>query len=365
MSYDHVYIYIYMCVRVVRSVITAIARGFMGGYSAVGQQGIRQLMDDEHEGDHTMDGDGDDYAEEDENEEDYEEMDDGDGDGDDAEYDDDDHDEEEGEEEEEVDGGEAVEGATSLEADDDDDDDDEEGLQEMEMEYLQDIDSSSNSNSLINSKKKKKDDDDDPSQQGMDEPVLPMYEDLSAHALLKRLMQFERDVERRNGIGESKHRELLESDELMSLLRDDRSKGHVEVEDSFWVDPYSLDEHGANDDGAAVSSSSRSNSLAHILLSLLARTVDHDDVNNDDRDDTTNNGFDQWLQQNRSCFNLVRLFSIPSTIALLNQYITREQWDLLAQKDNNSSSVASSSSQLLLHEGGKVLIKLSKYVANM
>ena len=349
-----VYIYVYM--RVVRSVVTAIARGFMGGYSAVGQ-----LMDDEHEGDHTMDGDGDDYAEEDENEEGYEEMDDGDGndDGNDAEYDDDDHDEEEGEGE--VDGGEAVEGATSLEADDDDDDDDddEEGLQEMEMEYLQDKDSTS-SNSRVNSNKRKKDDD-DPSQQGMDEPVLSMCEDLSAHALLKRLMQFEGDVERRNGIGESKHRELLESDELKSLLRDDRSKGHVEVEDSFWVDPYSVDEHGANDDGGAVSSSSRSSSLAHILLSLLARTVD---VENDDRDDTTNNGFDQWLQQNRSCFNLVRLFSIPSTIALLNQYITRDQLDLLAQKDNNSS-VASSSSQLLLHEGGKVLIKLSKYVANM
>jgi len=348
MGYDYIYVY----VRVVRSVITAIARGFMGGYSAVGQ-----LMDDEHEGDHTMDGDGDDNAEEDENEEGYEEMDDG--DGNDAEYDDDDHGEEEGEEE--VDGGEAVEGATSLEADDDDDD--EEGLQEMEMEYLKDKDSSS-SNSRVNSNKRKKDDD-DPSQQGMDEPVLlPMCEDLSAHALLKRLMQFEGDVESRNGIGESKHRELLESDELKSLLRDDRSKGHVEVEDSFWVDPYSVDEHGANDDGGAVSSSSRSSSLAHILLSLLVRTVDHDDADNDDRDYTTNNGFDQWLQQNRSCFNLVRLFSIPSTIALLNQYITREQLDLLAQKDNNSD-VASSSSQLLLHEGGKVLIKLSKYVANM
>lgn len=322
----------------------------MGGYSAVEQQGIGQLMYDEHEGDNTMDGDGDDYAQEDGDGEDYEEMDDG--DDNDAENDD-----EEEEREEEVDGGEAVEGATSLE----------EGLQEMEMEYLQDIDSSSSSNSNINSnKRKKKDDgdDDDPSQQGMDEPtVLPMCEDLSAHVLLKRLMQFEGDVERRNGVGESKHRELLESDELMTLLRDDRSKGHVEVEENFWVDPYSLDEHGANDDGGGAVSSSSSSSLAHILLSLLARTVDHDDVDNDDHDDTANNGFDQWLQQNRSCFNLVRLFSIPSTIALLNQYITREQWELLAQKDNNSSVV--SSSQLLLHEGGKVLMKLSKYVANM
>jgi len=199
--------------------------------------------------------------------------------------------------------------------------------------------------------------------------VLPMCEDLVAHGLLKRLMQFEGCVEMKmgdlllggssnghgGGGGYRNQRELLASDELLSLLRDDRSKkGHVEVDESFWIDPYSLDEKHDDDDNDG---NSNGTSLAHRLLNLLAHNVNGDiDQEGGDGDSGCSNGFDKWLQQNRSCFNLVRLFSLPSTIGLLHRYITEEQLQMVGTDDDGGTA---------LHEGGKVLLKLSIYAAKL
>jgi len=161
-----------------------------------------------------------------------------------------------------------------------------------------------------------------------EEVKLPIQEDPVVHLFLKRVLQFEQAVELKQELVAGKAKTLLKDANFQSIVtnaKDDKAKAaaDVVVDDSLWVDKYEVSE-GA--EGAS--------SVAHRLVVLLGENEEL---------------FATWLSQNRPCFALVKVFSLPTLVAQI-------------PKSLNKAQLAALKASAAQHEGGKVLQQLHDLV---
>jgi hypothetical protein len=154
--------------------------------------------------------------------------------------------------------------------------------------------------------------------------VLPIAEDPVAHQFLKRVMLFEAAAEAKLGLVAGKAKKLLKDADFVKLAQGNDKKGEVAVEDELWIDQYAP---SGTDDGA-------STSVAHRLIELLGE------------DEETALA---WLGQNRPCFALVKVFSVPTMVGELGSFLNKAR--LTALK-------AAAEKQ----EGAKLLLQLHEVV---
>jgi hypothetical protein len=262
-------------------------------------------------------------------------------DGEDAEYYDENEEEEEGEfdeEEEEEEEGEYEEGdeeENEGEEGGDDDDEEEEGegdseddadLEEDELEVAADLKSA-----LEGGKKKT-------AAPAVVETLLSIQEDASAHALLKKLLQFEAALEKRDGVTselfvadkKAKKQRVAALADLQAVLVESSSSKQKAVESVGDDAPLSIDE-SLWQDAYSSADSEENSSLGHLLLGYLR--------GNDEQ-------LKEWLHCNRPCFALLKLFQIPSLL--------KTAVEVLGEHAEEVTAGAA------LHEGGKLLGAISQ-----
>ncbi len=272
-----------------RAVIDAIARVFAGAESVAVDADETEYYDENDE-----EGEGDEYDEEGEDYDEEEEGDEGEEGG---------NDDEEEEEEEE--------GNSDDDAD----------MEEDELEVAADLKSA-----LEGGKKKAV-------APAVVETLLSIQEDASAHALLKKLLQFEAALEKRDGVTselfavdkKTKKQRVSALADLQAVLVESSSSKQKAVESVGDDAPLSIDESLWQDAYSSVDSDENS-SLGHLLLGYLR--------GNDEQ-------LKEWLHCNRPCFALLKIFQIPSLLKTAVEVLGEHSEDVTASA--------------MLHEGGKLL----------
>ena len=222
--------------------------------------------------------------------------------------------EEEGEydEEEEVEEGdeEEVEGSEE-EGEEDNEEVDEEVLAEMEEDLQEDKITAT----MKNTKKEV---------EVVETVKLPIQEDPIAHLFLKRMLQYEAAVETKLNLATKKTQTLLKDEKFLSIIHGNTENKNsnknidVVIDDSLWIDAYKSD---TNTDYI---------SIGHQLLTIFKE--------NDDLLTT-------WVSTNRSCFALVKLFSLPTLMVEILTILNKNNLTIL--KSNMDKS-----------EGSKLLVQL-------
>ena len=241
-------------------------------------------------------------------------------------YEEEEGDEEEYDEEEEGDYDETDEYAEEEGEEEEGDEGDDEGDEEVEVdeEVLQDMEEDLQADKAA---AKKKGAESATVAAVEEKDLLPIQEDPVVHQFLKRVLQFEQAVELKQELVAGKAKTLLKSADFQKLVtsaKDEKNtKDSVVVDDSLWVDKYDVSE-----------SAEAPSSVAHRLVTLLSENEEL---------------FGTWLSQNRPCFALVKVFSLPTLVAQLN-------------KGLNKAQLAALKSSADKHEGGKILLQLHDLV---
>lgn len=238
-------------------------------------------------------------------------------------------DEEESEEANEEEEGEGEDGDEGEEQEEEEEEGQEEleDMQEAEAEIQEDLKALAKGNAASQEK---------------EAPQLPIEEDPSTHALLKRLLHFEAIYEKAHSEpkesktpkkgsetpkkGSKKQKQPKVQEAVEELLRMSNAKEEAAVtavDESLWSDPH-LSEDGAHC------------SISHLLATALQ-----------EREDLV----DQWLQKNRPSLVLLKLLSVQSVfkdvLALLLRHV-----------EENTGALQS-------HEAGKALLKVVEVASQL